>query len=53
MCSKKFYADKVKEHSVYCLLKINKTKELPQFNQRFLDLSTQVTECMIMVEKLN
>lgn len=29
MCSQKFYADREKEHSQYCIEKINKTKELP------------------------
>jgi hypothetical protein len=32
ICSQKFYAEKEKEHSQYCLSKINKLKELPHIN---------------------
>jgi hypothetical protein len=50
MCSQKFYADREKEHSQYCVEKINKAKELPLLEQKFLDLSHKLTECMIHVQ---
>lgn len=50
MCSQKFYADREKEHSQYCIEKISKAKELPLLEQKFLDLSHKLTECMIHVQ---
>jgi hypothetical protein len=33
--------------------KITKQKELPQMNQKFLELSNLITEQMINIEKIN
>jgi len=32
MCKLKFYADREKEHSQFCIEKINMTKDLPQLD---------------------
>ena len=31
--------------------KISKTKEMPMLNKKFLEISNQLTECMLEIEK--
>ncbi|CDW79969.1 kinase superfamily protein isoform 1 [Stylonychia lemnae] len=53
VCSKDFYVDKQIEHSKYCVEKIAKQKEQYPQNQKFLEISNKLTECMVHVQKTN
>jgi hypothetical protein len=53
VCGQKFYADKSKQHSSFCIKKTEKLKEQRKLDQLFLQMSSKSTETMLLVQQEN
>lgn len=53
MCSQSFYADKEKEHSLFCMQQISQKKTQDKFNLKFMEIYCSFTECIVSVDLMN